>query len=317
MNNPLSDLIYAGESGRAKYDAYNRGTDAHNHMRPLGEKVAVSQLTIKEIQDRQALPGTDPNHLGAVGAYQVMKGTLRDAVRHLNLDVHQKLSPTVQEHIFADHLITQKRPEVTAYITGAPGATLRDAQTGLAQEWASLGDPSRKGGTHYSSPNHASISPNRVEVALNQMRDTYQAELRKHASPAQAWKAATATDGLQTPVLHAPAAAHHVDHAATRKLWIASTAPAAAKTLRNGDHGHAVSQLQTELNQHGHKLHVDGQFGAATEQAVTHFQREHKLTVDGVVGIHTRHALALDAVRAQTQAQRQVPQLNRAGQHHP
>lgn len=286
-------------------------------MLPSGERVAVSQLTIKEIQDRQATPHSDARHLGAVGAYQMMKQTVHEAVTTLRLDVHQKFTPAVQEHIVTDYLIASKHPEVHSYITGAPGATLKDAQLGLSKEWASLGDPNHKGTvSHYGLPNHATVSPEQVAGALNQMRNGYQAELKQHATPEQAWKTVTAAGIAQTPVLHTPTTAHHaqhVDHAAIRKLWVASTAPADAQTLRNGNHGHAVSRLQTELNQNGHTLHVDGKFGAATEHAVMHFQREHRLAVDGVVGVHTQHALNVQTV----QAQRQVPQANRASQHRP
>lgn len=317
MRNPLNDLIHSGESVQDGYDAHNRGTDAHGHMLPSGGKVAVTQLTIKEIQERQASPHSDPDHLGAVGAYQLMKRTMNEAVTTLRLDVHQKFTAAVQKHIVTDYLIASKHPEVHGYVAGAPGATLKDAQLGLAKEWASLGDPNHQGTvSHYGLPNHATILPERVAGALNQMRDSYQAELRRHASPEQAWKTVTATDGAQTPVLHAPAAshqAHHADHAATRRLWVASTAPAAVETLRVGDHGHAVSRLQTELNQHGHTLHVDGKFGAATERAVTQFQHEHRLVIDGIVGVHTQHALAVQAVRAQAQP----PHLAPARQNHP
>lgn len=147
------------------------------------------------------------------------------------------------------------------------------------------------------------------------MRDTYQTELKKHVSPEEAWKTATAAGIPQAAVLHTPAAAHHahhVDHAAIRKLWVASTAPADVKTFRHGDHGHVISQLQTELNQHGHKLHIDGKFGTLTEHAVKQFQHEHRLVADGIVGIHTQHALAVQTVRAQAQ----VSKVSRTSQPH-
>ena len=45
-----------------------------------------------------------------------------------------------------------------------------------------------------------------------------------------------------------------------------------------------VKELQTELNQEGFSLKVDGLFGRDTENAVKRFQREHGLDDDGIVG---------------------------------
>lgn len=50
-------------------------------------------------------------------------------------------------------------------------------------------------------------------------------------------------------------------------------------TLRRGDVGEFVKQLQTKL-----KLKADGDFGAKTEAAMRVFQRDHNLVPDGIVG---------------------------------
>lgn len=62
-------------------------------------------------------------------------------------------------------------------------------------------------------------------------------------------------------------------------------------TLRKGDSGDDVRDLQELLNQYGYKLEVDGKFGAKTESAVKAFQQSHYLTPDGVVGEKTWAAL--------------------------
>ncbi len=294
-NDPLADLVRAGESGKAGYGAYNRGTynDEHgvSHMRPMGTHVDVTQLTIDEIQRRQSLRSADPDRLFAVGAYQVIPETLNNAVTRLSLDTKQKLSPELQDHIFADHLIVNKRSAVHAYITDANGSTLQAAQTALAKEWASIGDPVNKGMSHYGKPNQASIALAQTEAALNQMRETYHAGRDKGLSPEQAWKAVTGVDSAQVQ----------------GRRQEASQAPAVGEvhatptgSLRKGDHGEAVRNLQVELNEHlharsGHRLQVDGQFGPATGHAVTTFQRQHDLVADGIVGAYTRHALAEQA----------------------
>ena len=66
------------------------------------------------------------------------------------------------------------------------------------------------------------------------------------------------------------------------------------KTIRRGNHGELVKQLQTKLNAIGYDLGIcgiDGDFGTATEKAVKQFQKDHGLTVDGVVGPKTWAAL--------------------------
>lgn len=62
-------------------------------------------------------------------------------------------------------------------------------------------------------------------------------------------------------------------------------------TLRNGDSGEDVLDLQKLLNGYGYGLKEDGKFGAATEAAVRSFQKLYGLTVDGVVGERTWNKL--------------------------
>ncbi|MGE0709636.1 MAG: peptidoglycan-binding protein [Planctomycetota bacterium] len=64
-----------------------------------------------------------------------------------------------------------------------------------------------------------------------------------------------------------------------------------AQTLRRGDAGQAVQELQAELARLGFQLAADGQFGPQTEAAVRTFQQARGLSVDGVVGPATARAL--------------------------
>lgn len=66
------------------------------------------------------------------------------------------------------------------------------------------------------------------------------------------------------------------------------------RTLRKGDRGNEVKELQAALNGAANsleKLDVDGIFGAKTFNAVVHFQLESGLRADGVVGAETWKAL--------------------------
>jgi peptidoglycan hydrolase-like protein with peptidoglycan-binding domain len=57
-------------------------------------------------------------------------------------------------------------------------------------------------------------------------------------------------------------------------------------TLRRGDHGDAVRQMQAGLG-----VPADGSFGPMTEAAVRAFQRKHQLVPDGIFGPRSWAAL--------------------------
>lgn len=63
------------------------------------------------------------------------------------------------------------------------------------------------------------------------------------------------------------------------------------RTLRKGDKGDEVKDLQKALNRAGARLDVDGSYGPKTEQAVMNFQVDHNLAMDGICGPATQKAL--------------------------
>lgn len=67
--------------------------------------------------------------------------------------------------------------------------------------------------------------------------------------------------------------------------------PMTKPTLRRGDRGDEVRELQDLLAKCGYILDVDGAFGSKTETAVKAFQKSAGLTVDGIVGPKTWDAL--------------------------
>lgn len=58
-------------------------------------------------------------------------------------------------------------------------------------------------------------------------------------------------------------------------------------TVRRGDRGEVVTQLQRLLSKDGSSLQIDGIFGPGTQSAVRAFQKKYGLTVDGIVGPQT------------------------------
>lgn len=290
MSNPLLDLITQGESGTAGYNAYNRGTyidaDGNAHIRSAHEPIDFSQMTLGQVLDQQHAPRNSPDKLLAVGKYQIIPDTMSDAARKLQLDRNQLFTPELQDKIFSQYLIVDKRPAVHDYITGQPGASLREAQADLASEWASFGDPNKGGASHYPPPNHASITLAQSEHALNQMRTDYQADIAKSMTPAAAWQAVTASDGAPSRTEPTNKSA---DHARDQSHG--------EHVLAQGAYGAAVSKLQGSLAElgykdaAGHPLKADGVFGIDTRHAVEKFQADHHLTVDGKVGAATGNAL--------------------------
>ncbi len=76
--------------------------------------------------------------------------------------------------------------------------------------------------------------------------------------------------------------------AKAKAIWIDSPTPAANNpTLRLGDKGGEVDDLQNALVEAGFAVLVDGEFGKHTEEAVIDFQTRHGLNPDGVVGPRT------------------------------
>ncbi len=68
--------------------------------------------------------------------------------------------------------------------------------------------------------------------------------------------------------------------------------PTAEPVLRSGMTGEVVRNLQSRLYTLGYyTAEIDGQYGAATKEAVLSFQRLNGLGADGIVGAETRQVL--------------------------
>lgn len=64
-----------------------------------------------------------------------------------------------------------------------------------------------------------------------------------------------------------------------------------SRTLRRGDKGWDVKELQVRLNQRGYNIKADGDFGPITQAAVRALQKSKGITVDGIVGNNTKKFL--------------------------
>lgn len=288
-DNPLGRLIGSGEGG---YNSYNRGGAGDAR----GAQIDFSQMTVGEIMRRQDLPRGNPDRLFAVGKYQFTPDTLEETVRALGIDRNAKFTPQLQEKMFADYLIDEKRPAVKAYITGkAGGATgLDNAQHALAQEFASVGTP-RKGGRGVydgdSGGNLASISPAQTERVLNQMREQYQKNVQAGMNPDEAYRALSGDPNKYSR--DSGAVNQGQGQGPGRGGGLDDT------LLVKGERGEGVLRLQRALNEagirddQGRKLPETGNFLDLTEAAVRKYQAKMGLQVDGDAGEQTLRALGI------------------------
>ena len=71
----------------------------------------------------------------------------------------------------------------------------------------------------------------------------------------------------------------------------ASAAVTEYETLRKGDRGNSVVEMQDSLQQLGYLYEVTGYYDDATVEAVKNFQRRNGLEVDGAAGQETLRVL--------------------------
>lgn len=175
VKNTAKDLRGLIAKGEGSTLAYNRGV-AGDTTETLPQGISLG-----DIMSRQSLSTSDPNRIFAVGKYQVIPSTMREAVSALGIDRDQPFTEEVEDQIF-DYLITAKRPEIGQYILGGE-ADLDKAILELSKEFASVGVPYdvknnkgvliKKGDSYYSgqSGNKASISPTDAKEMLKKERE--------------------------------------------------------------------------------------------------------------------------------------------------
>ena len=161
---PLAVLIAKAESGSKGYNAFNRGT-ANGKIIPAGGSMDLVSMQISEIMALQALrPGT-PTRLFAVGRYQCIPGTLKEAVKSLNIDTTRKFNQVTQDLICQEYLLSRKRPALLKYYKSSDKndeTLLKNAGRALAGEFSSIEDPFNlgypyggKNGSYYRGGNRA------------------------------------------------------------------------------------------------------------------------------------------------------------------
>ena len=95
----------------------------------------LTQLTLDEIIKLQG-----SRSIFAVGKYQGIPVTISDWINSDNVPTSTVFNTATQEQ-FGTYLLTKKRPAVGNYVYQRGNVTLEQAQTALAQEFASLPKP--------------------------------------------------------------------------------------------------------------------------------------------------------------------------------
>ena len=184
---PLAQNIARYESGKAGYNAYNKGTTGDTM---IGSDVPIdfSKMTIEEYLKRSKMPL--PDRLFAVGKYQIIPVTMEAAVKKMNLDPKTTyLDEGTQDMIYREFLIGSKRPNVSKFLSGKSN-DVDAAVLDLAMEFASIGVPYdiqaksmfggtlpkntlKRGDSSYAGEggNKAHNPPDNVITALNQQRE--------------------------------------------------------------------------------------------------------------------------------------------------
>lgn len=175
-HSPFAELLGSVES-KNDYTAYNQ--IHHNPKRTVAKyHTNLTSMTIKQVMESQL----HTNVMFATGRFQIIPGTLIDAVKSLDLDVNSLYDEATQDWIFDEYLIKVKRPAIITYLEG--NGNVEDAIYDWAKEFASAGV--RKGNiiskgriakeegiSYYTGDglNHAHLSPNQMVNILRESKN--------------------------------------------------------------------------------------------------------------------------------------------------
>ena len=151
----FAQLLSRGEGG---YNSVNGGRGGSG-------TADLENMTIGDVMRAQSA-----HQFNAAGKYQMISGTLSDAVKTLKIDPSNKFDKTTQDTIFSKYLIGIKRKEIGDYISGKSN-DLQAAARAASLEWASVADPDT-GRSHYDgiAGNRASISNAEIANSLRNSR---------------------------------------------------------------------------------------------------------------------------------------------------
>ncbi|KVH04110.1 mannosyl-glycoprotein endo-beta-N-acetylglucosamidase [Burkholderia anthina] len=151
--------------GEGDYNSVNRG--ARGGYRSGTEN--LEGMTLAQVMAAQR-----SGQFNAAGRYQIIGSTLAEAARGLKLNGSEMFDRKLQDRIFDEYLVRNKRRAIADYVEGRSD-DLRGALRAASREWASVADPDT-GRSYYAGKgnNRASITAAEMEAALRNTRATYQ-----------------------------------------------------------------------------------------------------------------------------------------------
>ncbi|MCA8129594.1 mannosyl-glycoprotein endo-beta-N-acetylglucosamidase [Burkholderia multivorans] len=151
--------------GEGDYNSVNRG--ARGGYRASTEN--LEGMTVAQVMAAQRA-----GQFNAAGRYQIIGSTLAEAARSLKLNGDEMFDRKLQDRIFEQYLVRNKRRAIADYVEGRSD-DLRGALRAASREWASVADPDT-GRSYYAGKgnNRASITVAEMEAALRNTRATYQ-----------------------------------------------------------------------------------------------------------------------------------------------
>nr|WP_244100286.1 mannosyl-glycoprotein endo-beta-N-acetylglucosamidase [Burkholderia ambifaria] len=151
--------------GEGDYNSVNRG--ARGGYRAGTEN--LEGMTLAQVMAAQRA-----GQFNAAGRYQIIGSTLAEAARGLKLNGSEMFDRKLQDRIFDEYLVRNKRRAIADYVEGRSD-DLRGALRAASREWASVADPDT-GRSYYAGKgnNRASITAAEMEAALRNTRAMYQ-----------------------------------------------------------------------------------------------------------------------------------------------
>ncbi|WP_176076853.1 mannosyl-glycoprotein endo-beta-N-acetylglucosamidase [Burkholderia dolosa] len=172
--------------GEGDYNSVNRGKAG-------GYKAGTEDL--ENMTVAQVMAAQRAQKFNAAGRYQIIKDTLAEAVRSMGLKGDEKFDRGMQDRIFEQYLVHNKRRAISDYLSGK-SEQLGEAIYATAKEWASVAVPKgmkTESGrisdgtmTFYdkSGKNKASITEAQMRLAMQNSRALYQPTAALGGQPA-------------------------------------------------------------------------------------------------------------------------------------
>ncbi|EOC1774627.1 type VI secretion system tip protein TssI/VgrG, partial [Vibrio fluvialis] len=160
-------LLLGSVESKNDYSAYNRTKGGLKSF----YKTNLDKITVHEVQAMQA-----SREMFAVGRFQLIPTTLKEAVSILAISPESTFDKSIQDQIFNEYLIRVKRPQIVAYLES--NGSVEDAMYAWAKEFASAGVEKGRtiskgriavgGESYYSGDglNKAHISPEKMKEVL-------------------------------------------------------------------------------------------------------------------------------------------------------